>query len=84
MLMTIIKFVLVLALCIPIIYLSLYFMDRLVNELQDQQVYRERVRRPERKRPTYNFKYEGQVDSKRNRTQMRNTGPQGSGKRERF
>lgn len=82
--MAFIKFLLVLALCAPIIYLSMFFVDRLVNDLQDQNIYKERVKRPARKRPSYNFKYEGRIDSKRDMGKRKNGKQQIPKKKERF
>ena len=78
------KFVLVLVLCVPTVYLSMYFVDRLIDELQNQNTYKERLKRPARKRSGYNFKYEGRIDSKRNRKEMKNSDRQSVKKKERF
>lgn len=63
-----VKFILVLMLCVPIIYLSISFAEKLIADLQEQQIFTERLRRPNRQSEPYdyNFKYVGQVDSKRN------------------
>ena len=82
--MDFIKFILVLVLCVPVVYFSLYFLDRLIGDLQDQNTYRERVKRPARKRPNYNFKYEGRIDSKRNMGKAKNEKQQVRKKKERL
>ena len=63
-----VKFILVLMLCVPIIYLSISFAEKLIADLQDQEIFTERLKRTSKPRDPYdyNFKYVGQVDSKRN------------------
>ena len=63
-----VKLILVLMLCVPVVYISISFAEKLIADLQDQDIYTERMKRPGKPRDPYdyNFRYEGQVDSKRN------------------
>ena len=66
--MLLIKLLLVLLLCIPVMYIAFRFIRGLREELDAQQEYSERIprKRPNRRQDyPYDFRYMGAVDRKR-------------------
>lgn len=84
--MLLIKILLVLLLCVPLLYFAIRFSSKLVSEIQDQEKFTERIprKRPyDRQKLGYDFRYMGEVDSKRNRTTAAQGKASGSARKKR-